>query len=84
MQNSVTVFTDKVMRMMRSMVYLAMRVGYRRGATVFDIETFLNQWAPAESKVYHQGIIERVLQDLRSDGKVVQAGARWYVAPVTA
>jgi hypothetical protein len=78
MQNPVIVITDKVMGMIKSMVYLAMRVSYRRGATATEISSFLNNWAPADSGAYHEGIVERVLQDLLRDGKVTQAGARWY------
>ena len=83
MENPVTTITDKVMRMIRSSVYLALRVGCRRGATPQDIQSFLRDWAPSERELYHQGIIERVLVDLSRDGRVVQAGARWYVMPAT-
>ena len=41
MSNPVIAITDKVMRTIRSMVYLAMRVSYRRGATTSDISGFL-------------------------------------------
>jgi len=78
MQSPVSVITDKVMGMIKSMVYLAMRVSYRRGATTTEISSFLNNWAPAESADYHEGLVERVLEDLLMDGKVEQAGARWY------
>jgi len=79
MQNPVTVITDKVMCSIKSMVYLAMRVSYRSGATTAEISGFLNDWVPAEG-MYHEGIVERVLQELHRDGKVSQAGARWYLA----
>jgi hypothetical protein len=80
MQNPVTVITDKVMQMIKSMVYLSMRVYYRRGATASEISGFLNEWIPSEQGLYHEGIVERVLQDLRNEGMVAQAGARWYPA----
>ena len=80
MQNPVTVITDKVMQMIKSMVYLSMRVYYRRGATASEISSFLNDWAPAAEGMYHEGIVERVLQDLCNDGLVARAGARWYPA----
>jgi len=80
MQNPVTVITDKVMQMIKSMVYLSMRVYYRRGATASEISGFLNEWAPSEEDLYHEGIVERVLQELRNDGMVAQAGTRWYPA----
>ena len=80
MQNPVTVFTDKVMRMIKAMVYLSMRVAYRRGATVEEISGFLNDWAPSEAGMYHRGVVERVLRELSDDGKVTNAGARWYLA----
>lgn len=78
MQNPVAVITDKVAGMVKSMVYLAMRVSYRRGATTTEISGFLNDWAPADAGMYHESLIERVLQDLCRDGQVTQAGARWY------
>ena len=72
--------TDKVMNMIRSMVCLAMRVAHRRGATSDEIADFLSDWAPDSPGVYHTGLIERALEDLMSEGKVFQAGARWYLA----
>ena len=81
MDNPVTVITDKVMRLIRSSVHLALRVGCRRGATTEDIASFLHDWAPSDRELYHSGVIERVLTDLSHDGRVVQAGARWYVTP---
>ena len=84
MQTPITAITDKVMRMIKAMVYLAMRVGCRRGATVADISSFLKYWAPSDQNLFHNGIVERVLFDLHCDGKVKSAGARWYLvgAPV--
>ena len=79
MQNPITVISDKVMRMVKSMVFLALRVGHRGGASTADIVSFLNDWAPAANGAYHDGIIERVLEDLAHEGKVTQAGARWYL-----
>ena len=78
MQNPVTVITDKVAAMLKSMVYMAMRASYRRGATATELSTFLHDWAPSASDMYHAGMVERVLQDLHRDGKVTQAGERWY------
>jgi hypothetical protein len=80
MPNPIIAITDKVMRMIKSMVFLSLKVGHRRGATVTDIESFLYDWAPSEREIYHQGIIERVLRELQTDGRVAQAGARWYLA----
>lgn len=79
MQNPVTVLTDKVMGTVKSMVYLAMRISYRSGATVSEISSFLNDWIPGETH-YPESTIERVLEDLHRDGKVSYAGARWYPA----
>ncbi len=78
MNSPVIVITDKVMRMIQSMVYLAMRVSYRRGATTGDICGFLTEWAPASAPIYHDGIVERALDELQLAGKVTRAGARWY------
>lgn len=78
MSNPIIVFTDKVMRMIKSMVYLSMRVSYRRGATTQDISGFLAEWAPEHDNMYHPGIVERALAELENDGLVSQAGSRWY------
>ena len=67
MENPITAITDKVMRMIKAMVYLAMRVGCRRGATVPDITSFLEQWTPDDKNLYHNGIVERVLFDLEKE-----------------
>ena len=80
MQNPIIAITDKVMRMIKSMVFLSLKVDHRRGATIADIETSLKYWAPSERSMYHQGIIERVLRELQTDGRVAQAGPRWYLA----
>jgi hypothetical protein len=78
MQNPVAVITDKVAGMVKSMVCLAMRVSYRRGATTTEISGFLNDWAPADAATYQETLVERILQELCLDGQVTQAGARWY------
>ena len=80
MQNRVSVITDKVMGSIKGMVYMAMRVSYRRGATVPEISSFLSNWAPAGEAMYRDGLVEQVLEDLHRDGKVSRAGARWYPA----
>jgi hypothetical protein len=78
MSSPVVAITDKVMRMIKSMVYLAMRVSYRRGATAAQLSSFLDEWTPSTAGSYHEGVVERALFDLRMEGKVTQAGARWY------
>lgn len=78
MSNPITVMTDKVMRMIKSMVYMSMRVSYRRGATTEDISGFLAEWAPRDQDMYHAGIVERALDELHGEGLVSRAGARWY------
>ena len=78
MHNAVTAITEKVSGTLKGMVYMAMRVSYRRGATLPEISSFLSNWAPAGSDLYHDGALESVLQELRRDGKVSYAGARWY------
>ena len=78
MQNAVAAITEKVSGTLKGMVYMAMRVSYRRGATLPEISSFLNNWAPAASELYHDVALESVLQELRRDGKVSYAGARWY------
>lgn len=78
MSNSVIAITDKVMRMIKSMVYMSMRVSYRKGATTQDVSGFLAEWAPEGQNFYHEGLVERVLADLQNEGHVARAGARWY------
>lgn len=78
MSSPVVAITDKVSRMMKSMVYMAMRVSYRRGATVAELSGFLEDWTPAQAEANRPGIIERVLRDLHHEGKVSSAGGRWY------
>jgi hypothetical protein len=78
MHNPLTTITDKVMRMNKSMVYLSMRVSYRRGATTEDISGFLAEWTPEDKNLYHEGVVERALNELQGDGLVNRAGARWY------
>lgn len=80
MNNPITVMTDKVMRMIKSMVYMSMRVSYRRGATAEDISGFLAEWAPGEQNIYHEGVVERALTELQGEGLVNRAGPRWYPA----
>lgn len=83
MSSPVVAITDKVLHMIKSMVYLAMQVSYRRGATTEQLSGFLHEWAPGDAPMYHEGIVERVLFDLHREGKVARAGARWYPAGVT-
>jgi len=78
MSSPVVAITDKVTGMIKSMVYLAMRVYYRRGATAAELSGFLEDWTPSVSSTHHEGIVERVLFDLQHEGKVEHAGARWY------
>jgi hypothetical protein len=83
MSSPIVAVTDKVTRMIKSMVYLAMRVYYRRGATAAELSGFLEDWTPSDSNMYHEGIVERVLFDLQHEGKVQHAGARWYPVGLT-
>ena len=78
MSNPVVAITDKVMRMIKAMVYLSMRVSYRRGATTQEVTGFLSEWAPERGEFYHEGLVERVLSELQQEGRVARAGARWY------
>ena len=84
MGSPLIVFTDKVMLMIKSAVYLAMRVGCRPGATTADISRFLASFGAKDKALYHEGIIERVLFDLQTDGKVLSSGSRWYVLGIPA
>ena len=77
MKQPITAVTDKVMQTLKSMLYLAMRVSYRRGATVADLSGFLQDWVPSAGPC-REGLVESLLEDLHRDGKVARAGARWY------
>lgn len=79
MHNAVAVLSEKVMGTARSMVYLAMRISYRSGATVAEISGFLDNWMPADTG-YPESTVESILRDLQREGKVACAGARWYLA----
>ena len=70
MSSSIVIITDKVMRMTRSMVYLAMRYAPGQGATVGDLVQYLNEHIPAGEPQLHGGIVERVMQELCLDGRV--------------
>ena len=76
MSNHIVAITDKVMRMIRSMVYLALKLEPHRGGTAQEICAYLDTRAEGE---YHTGIIERALEDLQYQGKVRQLGPRWYL-----
>ncbi len=78
MQTTFTVFTDKVTRLLQSMVYLAMRCSCPGGATVGEIAGLLVGYVPDETGRYHEGLVERVLRQLQNDGKVTRVGAQWY------
>ncbi len=78
MSKPVIAITEKVIRMIKSMVYMSMRVSYRKGATAEDLSGFLTEWAPQGQDLYHEGLVERILSDLQQDGHVARAGARWY------
>lgn len=80
MSNPVIAITDKVMAMVKSMVYLAMRVYYRRGATAAELSSFLDEWLPSAAGSYHEGMVEHVLVDLELEGRVKRAGPCWYPA----
>ncbi len=78
MQNPVIIITDKVMRMAGSVVYLALCATYRGGATVAEIAGFLRTGPAGESGFYHDGMVERLLRQLHTDGRVTRDGAYWY------
>ncbi len=84
MAASITVITDKVMLMTRSMVYMAMRFAPFQGATVTDLVDFLNDRIPSGQQGIHGGLVERVLEELRLDGVVSRQQDRWYLARAAA
>jgi hypothetical protein len=70
--------SDKVMRLVRSMVYLALRVQPGRQATPEQISCYINRYA-ADPGV-HVGIVELALRELHKDGRVERAGADWLLS----
>ena len=81
MSASIVIITDKVMRMTRSMVYLALRFAPAQGTTAADVTSYLNDRVPGN---LHPGIVERVLEELRIDGRVSRHSGRWYLAGAAA
>ena len=81
MNKPVIAIADKVVRMMESMVYLAVSGSYRSGATVEDLSGLLSEWVPAGANIYHHGAVERALCRLQHEGRVKRAGSRWYARP---
>jgi hypothetical protein len=82
MSNAITAMTDKVMRMTRSMVYLAMKNEPGRGRTAEDLSHFVNMRLPREQRSFHSGMVERVLSDLGRDGMVSHSNDRWFLRGV--
>jgi hypothetical protein len=80
MHETVTTITDKVMRMIRPMLCVAVCSSFPGGATAGDIAAFLGRSAPAEASRFHQGLVERALRELLEEGKVVRPAAHWYPA----
>ncbi len=77
MQSSV-IATDGTVKSM-VLVCLSTGLGHRRGASIADIEEFLESWAPSGREMYHEGAVERVLRELQDDGWVAQMGRRWFL-----
>ncbi|PLW66698.1 hypothetical protein [Pseudohalioglobus lutimaris] len=78
MSNPVTIISDKVVRMLNSIVYLVICASHRNGSTSVDITRSLGGLAPVHADIYHQGMVERALEDLQREGRVARAGSRWY------
>ena len=78
MNNPLTAISDKVVRMMNAMVYLATGASPGDGATTGDIVRSLGHLAPVHADIYHQGMVERSLRDLQQQGLVVRSGSRWH------
>jgi hypothetical protein len=76
--NPVIVITDKVMRMIRSMVYMAMKVQPGSSVSPDEISHFINQRSSRNR--FHAGVVELALQDLHRDGVVQRSGARWQLS----
>jgi hypothetical protein len=76
--NPVTVITDKVMRMGRSMVYLAMRVYPGSSVSPAEISHYIEQNTALVG--FHAGAVELALRELYSEGLVQRSGSRWSLA----
>ncbi len=77
MNHALLGMTEKVSRMVRSMVYLAMARNYR-GATVTEVCEFIGESVAGDAGQYHAGVVERALGDLERQGRVVRYGSLWY------
>ena len=75
MAGSVTVISDKIMRLMRSMVYFALKVQPGRELSADELSLYINRNAAAGA--VHSGVVELALQELYSQGRVRREGARW-------
>jgi len=80
MNHALLNLTDKVARMVRSMVLFTLQSREERGATTAEIAVFLSQWSTAGRDLYHEGVVDRALTDLARQGLVVRAGLCWYPA----
>ena len=79
---SVTAISDKIMRLMRSMVYYALKVQPGRELSVDELSLYINQNAAAGA--VHSGVVELALQELLCQGQVRREGARWCLHGATA
>jgi hypothetical protein len=75
MAGTVTVISDKIMRLMRSMVYFALRVQPGQELSAIELSHYINRTGVAGS--VHHGVVEFALQELLSEGRVRRQGARW-------
>ncbi len=81
MARPLTAISDKVTRMVRSIVYLAMKSQPAHGVSSDELSRFINKRSALDR--FHAGMVELALQELHSDGVVKRAGVRWYVPGVT-
>lgn len=80
MTNPVSIISEKIVHTLNSMVYLATRCGRSNAASSHDISRSLGELAPVHADIYHQGMVERALDDLHREGRVARSGGLWYRA----
>lgn len=81
MAGTINVISDKIMRLMRSMVYFALKVQPGQQHSARELSLYINRTAAAGT--VHSGIVELALQELLSDGMVRREGSRWCLQGVS-
>ncbi|TGD75161.1 hypothetical protein E4634_03930 [Mangrovimicrobium sediminis] len=79
MNHALLNLTDKVTRMTRSAVYLAL-VSRSGGLTPAQICACIRDASEAGAQAWHSGLVERTLGELQRQGRAVREQGLWYPA----